>query len=153
MNPANSGPPSKERTCTLRARTCQKHQHGPVTVLGTKLSQSLRWGSPVSCTFPLLKWKTGLWCSLFAQSWRKGLQRTSRCAKMDMPCPFSEPQKPTKPAPSSAQGTHFNCSHREAEMLPGAEMYWAVQTWGLVCCFRKLISVEFYSFPPAPWPL
>lgn len=153
MSPDSSGPSSKERTHTFRAKTCQKHQHGPVTRLVTKLAQSLGVGGPVSCTSLLFKGKTGLWCLLFAQSWRKGLEGAPHCAEMDMPCPFSDPQNPRKPAPRSAQGTHFNCSHREAEMLWGAEMYWAVQTWGLVCCFRKLISTEFYSCPLAPWAL
>lgn len=150
MSPANSGSPSKERT---RARRCQKHQHGSVTRLGTKLSQSLRLGGPVSCTSLLFKGKMGLWCLLFAQSWGTVWKRHCTVPRWTC-CVLSGSHKSQeKPAPRSAQETHFNCFYREAEKLPGAGMDWAVQMWGLVCGFRKLISTEFYSFPLAPWAL
>lgn len=148
MSPANSGSPSKERT---RARRCQKHQHGSVTRLGTKLSQSLRMVGPVSCTSLLFKgkWDCGVCCLL---SPGEQFGRDTPLCRDGHAVSFQGATKAKKNQLQDQRRRHTSTAST-GRRKRGAGMDWAVQMWGLVCGFRKLISTEFYSFPLAPWAL
>lgn len=118
--PTNSGPLSKQGgpACmckggmpTSRAQTCQKLQHGPVAGLGAKPSPSPLDRAVLFLVQPCFSkeiWDHGVVCSLLEEGL---VGNVSLCTKMDVPCPFSEPQKQRAPAPRSAWGnTSAACS-------------------------------------------